>query len=78
MKPLLTYEDVGRLCHMSKWWVMKQRRAGKITPIRFGPMVRFTEDEVERFIKEWWRDNGNADSAPEVESTSFNFQRVRD
>ena len=57
MKPLLTYEDVGRLFGLSKWWVMKQRRLGKIKPIYFGPMVRFTEEEVERFIQEWKRQN---------------------
>jgi|GEM_PF-3156151 len=56
MKQLLTYEDVAARCKMSKWWVMKQRRNGKIHPIRFGPMIRFTEEEVERFILDWHDD----------------------
>jgi len=93
MKPLLTYEDVGRLFGMSKWWVMKQRRLGKIKPIYFGPMVRFEEEEVERFLKEWNESsgeisvatsqatpNGEADS-DEVERLAkrvlYNFQKGR-
>jgi len=55
MKQLLTYDDVAELCKMSKSWVMKQRRLGKITPLKFGPMVRFTEVEIERFLNEWRR-----------------------
>ena len=52
---LLTYDDVAALCQMSKSWVMKQKRLGRLQPMKFGPMVRFTEAEVERFLNEWHR-----------------------
>jgi len=52
---LLTYDDVAAVCQMSKSWVMKQKRLGRLEPMKFGPMVRFTEAEVERFLKAYHR-----------------------
>ena len=51
MKQLLTYDDVAKVCRMSKSWVMKQRRLGKLKATYFGPMVRFREEDVERFLE---------------------------
>ena len=81
MRPLLTYEEVGRLFGMSKWWVMKQRRLGKIKPIYFGPMVRFEEEEVERFLKEWNESSGRipvatSEAAPNAEADSNEVERL--
>ena len=59
MNKLLTYDGVAEVLGTSKWYVMKEVKAGKLKPIKLGSNVRFTEEEVERFIEEQQQKNGH-------------------
>lgn len=48
---LLTYDDVARLCQVSKRTVQRWVEDGELLPMRLGlQTIRFSEAEVRRFL----------------------------
>jgi excisionase family DNA binding protein len=54
VEKLLTAKDVGEQLGIADWHVLELARDGKIRSIRIGyRTIRFAQEEVDRFIKDW-------------------------
>ena len=50
--PLLTVKDIEKRLNVSRQVVYDLRKEGKLTAVLVAGCVRFTEQEIERFIRE--------------------------
>ena len=55
-KGFYTIEDLAKMFAVSRSSIMKWKAEGRITPVRVGNILRFTPQEVDRFIKKHNRD----------------------
>lgn len=51
MQPLVDVNGAARLLSISPWTVRAYIRDGKLTPVRIGRLVRFTDQELQRFVR---------------------------
>ena len=51
-KSFLTVEEVAERMSVSKAWLYRQAKAGKVPHIRFGSVIRFSLDDINRWITE--------------------------
>ena len=52
MNRLLTVSGAANLLAISPWTVRAYIRQGKLFPVRIGRLVRFDENELERFLSQ--------------------------
>ena len=51
-KSFLTVEEVAERMSVSKAWLYRQAKAGKVPHIRFGSVIRFSLDDINRWVTE--------------------------
>jgi len=51
-KSFLTVEEVAERMSVSKAWLYRQAKAGKVPHIRFGSVIRFSLDDINRWVIE--------------------------
>ena len=51
INPLLTVEDVAKILGVCTKTIRRMVEAGDITSIRGGRQIRFSQDDLDRFIK---------------------------
>lgn len=63
---LLTADDVAAALKVSTWTVFNETQAGRLASVRIGRCVRFTRDDVARFIDSQRTSNEPKPDAPRV------------
>ena len=75
-RPLLTRADVARLMSVERQTVARLEARGELPAVRFGRMVRYDPDDVDRLIARTKNEAG-ADNADLVTNAQAARDRVR-
>lgn len=50
VSPLLTYAEVAKVLDMSKSWIKREIKSGRLKAKRFGSLIRIQEDDLKEYI----------------------------